>query len=92
MKYIKKYACYRQNLLKLTRLEVVRNYMSGEMIRMFDGPFAIAESFRAVWEFGLDYNYFINLTNTIRTITPDEILRLANTYYNIDDLYEITAG
>ncbi len=73
-------------------LEVVRNYMSGEMIRMFDGPFAIAESFRAVWEFGLDYNYFIRLMNTIRTITPDEILRLANMYYNINDLYEITAG
>lgn len=73
-------------------IEVVRSYMSGEMVRMFDGPFAIAESFRAVWEFGLDYNYFIRLMNTIRTITPDEILRLANTYYNIDDLYEITAG
>jgi predicted Zn-dependent peptidase len=73
-------------------LEVVRNYMAGDMIRMFDGPFAIAESFKAVWEFGLDYNYFIRLMNIIRTITPDEILRLANTYYNIDDLYEITAG
>jgi len=73
-------------------LEVVRNYMSGEMIRMFDGPFATAESFKAVWEFGLDFNYFIRLMNTIRTITPDEIIRLANTYYNIDDLYEITSG
>jgi zinc protease len=73
-------------------LEVIRNYMSGDMIRMFDGPFAIAESFKAVWEFGLDFNYFIRLMKTIRTITSDEILRLANTYYNIDDLYEITAG
>ncbi|MBP1667245.1 MAG: peptidase, partial [Bacteroidetes bacterium] len=73
-------------------LEVVRNYMSGEMIRMFDGPFATAESFKAVWEFGLDFNYFIRLMNTIRTITPDEIIRLAITYYNIDDLYEITSG
>ncbi len=27
-------------------LEVVRNYMSGEMVRMFDGPFALAESFQ----------------------------------------------
>ena len=73
-------------------LEVVRNYMSGEMIRMFDGPFATAESFKAVWEFGLDFNYFIRLMNTIRTITADEIIRLAITYYNIDDLYEITSG
>jgi predicted Zn-dependent peptidase len=79
-------------LVENDEIDVVRNYMSGDMVRMFDGPFAIAESFKAVWEFGLDYNYFIRLMNTIRTITPDEIIRLANTYYNIDDLYEITAG
>jgi predicted Zn-dependent peptidase len=73
-------------------LEVVRNYMSGEMVRMFDGPFAIAESFKAVWEFGLDLKYFVGMMDTIRTITPEEILRLANTYYRLDDLYEITVG
>lgn len=73
-------------------LEVVRNYMAGEMVRMFDGPFAIAESFKAVWEFGLDFNYFKGLMDSVRTITPDEITRLAKMYYNIDDLYHITAG
>jgi zinc protease len=78
--------------VSVDELEVVRSYMSGEMVRMFDGPFAMAESFKAVWEFGLDSNYFIRLMDTIRTITPDEILRLAQTYYSIDDLYEITAG
>lgn len=73
-------------------LEVVRSYMAGEMVRLFDGPFAIAESFKSVWEFGLDYNYFIRMTDTIKSITPEEILVLARTYYNVDDLYEITAG
>jgi zinc protease len=73
-------------------LEVVREYMSGMMLRMFDGPFAIAESFKAVWEFGLDLNYFVGMMDTIRTITPDEIIKLANTYYKPDDLYEITVG
>jgi len=73
-------------------LEVVRNYMSGEMVRMFDGPFALAESFKAVWEFGLDFDYFKRLMSTVRTITPQELLRLADTYYKIEDLYEITAG
>jgi len=66
--------------------------MSGEMIRMFDGPFALAESFKSVWEFGLGNYYFLNFMDTIRTITSDEIIRLAQLYYNIDDLYEITAG
>lgn len=73
-------------------LELVRNYMSGEMVRMFDGPFAMAESFRAVWEFNLDTDYYDKLAHTVRTITPGELLHLANKYYNIDELYEIVAG
>jgi zinc protease len=73
-------------------MEVVRNYMSGEMLRMFDGPFALAESFRSVWEFGLDNGYFHRLAEKIKTIKSDEIIELAKTYYNIDELYEITVG
>jgi len=73
-------------------LEIVRNYMAGEMVRMFDGPFAIAESFKAVWEFGLDFNYFTGMMKTIRTITPDEVMELAKKYCNSEDFYQITAG
>jgi predicted Zn-dependent peptidase len=73
-------------------LNIVRNYMSGEMLRMFDGPFALAESFKSAWEFGLDNTYYYRLAEKIKTIEPDEIIELARTYYNIDDLYEITAG
>ena len=58
LKFIKKYAGLQTEPVSNDELEVVRNYMSGEMVRMFDGPFAIAESFRAVWEFGLDLQLF----------------------------------
>jgi zinc protease len=73
-------------------LNIVRNFMLGEMVRMFDGPFAIAESFRSAWEFGLDNSYYYRLAGKIKSIEPDEITSLAKTYYNIDDLYQITAG
>ena len=73
-------------------MEVVRNYMTGEMVRMFDGPFALAESYKSIWEFGLDDNYYAGFAEMIKTITPDELMRLAEKYYNIEDLYEITAG
>jgi zinc protease len=73
-------------------LDVVKSYMAGEMVRMFDGPFALAESFRAAWDYGLGNDYYYQLAEKIRTISPDEIISLANTYYNIDDLFEITAG
>jgi zinc protease len=78
--------------VKKEEMEVVRNYMSGEMLRMFDGPFALAESFRSAWEFNLDNSYYYRLAEKIKTIDPDEIIELAGTYYNIDDLYEITVG
>ncbi len=73
-------------------LRVVKNYMLGELVRMFDGPFATAESFKSVWEFGLDYKYFYRFSEKIKTIEPDEIISLASTYYKVEDLYEITAG
>jgi len=73
-------------------IKVVRNYMSGEIVRMFDGPFALAESFKSVWEFGLDNNYYNSLVKKIKTIEADEITALAKTYYNLNDLYEVTVG
>ena len=84
------------NLQKLPvekdELDIVKNFMLGEMVRMFDGPFALAESFRSAWEFGLDNSYYYRLADKIKTIQPDEIIHLARTYYNTDDLYEIVAG
>lgn len=80
------------NPLSEEELTVVRNYISGEMVRMFDGPFAIAESFRSAWEFGLDIDYFHKLSEKILKIKPDEIIELARTYYNIDELYQVTVG
>jgi len=78
--------------LEKEELAVIRNFMSGEMLRMFDGPFALAESFKSAWEFGLDNSYYYKLVEKIRTIEPDEIIELAKTYYNIDELYQVTVG
>ena len=73
-------------------LDVVKNYMAGEMVRMFDGPFSSAESFRAVMEFGLDNSYYFNLAEKILNIDPAEIMQLAKKYYDINDLFEVVAG
>jgi zinc protease len=78
--------------IPMGELSVVRNYMLGELVRMFDGPFAAAESFRSAWEFGFDNSYYTRFAARIRSIEPDEIKALATKYYNIDDLYEVTAG
>jgi predicted Zn-dependent peptidase len=73
-------------------LRVVRSYMLGQMIRMFDGPFALADSFRAVWQFGLDNSYYYRFAEKIKSISPDEIIELTRTYYKTEELNEIIAG
>jgi zinc protease len=81
-----------QSDVERDELDVVRNYMSGELVRMFDGPFSLAETFRSAWEFGLDYGYYSRLSEKILKIQPDEIKELARTYYNIEELYKVTVG
>jgi len=73
-------------------LVIVKNYMSGELVRMFDGPFASADTFRSVWEFDLDFNYYMNMAEKINSITTDEIIHIARTYFKKEDLVEIVAG
>ena len=82
-----------QNLpVEVKELNVIRNFMLGEMVRMFDGPFARAESFKALHLFGLDTGYYYRFAEKIKSINSDEIIELARTYYKTEDLYEIIAG
>lgn len=73
-------------------LERVKNYMLGEMVRMFDGPFAQAESFSSILEYDLNYTYFYNFIEQIKAITADEILALTQKYLNPDDFTQVVAG
>ena len=73
-------------------LATAKNYLLGELVRMFDGPFASADSFKAAWEFGLDNNYYLGFFEKVKSISPDEIMNLTTKYYKIADLYIITAG
>ncbi len=73
-------------------LNLVRNYLLGSMLRNFDGPFYIADSFKSVLEYGLDNGYFQKYIDTVRSITPDEIRNLAQQYFDKKDLFELVVG
>ena len=74
-------------------LDLVRNYLLGELLRSFDGAFAIADSITSLLEYNdLDYDFFDKTIQTIKTITPTELMNLANSYLRNDDLVECVAG
>jgi len=75
-----------------TELNLVRNYMMGEMLRVFDGAFSITDALRHVIDYDLDFSYFDQLIETIKTITPNRIQHLANQYLQSDSFVEVVAG
>lgn len=82
----------REELVDSDELETVRNYVLGQFLRSVDGPYSLADKFKAIWEYGLDYNYFENYFEAVKTITPEEVKALANTYLQEKDLIELVVG
>jgi zinc protease len=73
-------------------LGLVKNYMAGVFLRNSDGPFALSDRFRGVYDFGLGYEYYDRYLNTIKNITSEELQRLANKYLQQEDLLELVVG
>lgn len=73
-------------------LDRVKNYMLGEIVRMFDGPFAQAESLISILDYDLGYDYYYNFIDQINRITSDEILQLAQKHFKEEDFYQVVVG
>lgn len=73
-------------------MSLVRNYLLGAFLRSVDGPFALADKFKSIMEYGLGYDYFEQFLHTVRTITPDELQGLAQKYLDPNDMTELVVG
>jgi predicted Zn-dependent peptidase len=73
-------------------LQTVKSYLLGEFLRDFDGPFALAASFKAINDFGLDYSFYDHYLAVLRSLTSEELLRLARQYLDPEACYTVVAG
>lgn len=73
-------------------LSLVRSYLSGEMLRAVDGPFAQADLYRELIESGLDITHFEGLIDTIQHITPQQLQDMAIRYLNPENLFTLVVG
>ena len=88
----KELARLRNELIPAEELSRVRRYLLGEFIRDFDGPFAQAQAFRAVNDFGLDHSFYHRYYETVNSIDAIQLQALAQRYLQEDDFYTIIAG
>ncbi|MCB0706085.1 MAG: insulinase family protein [Saprospiraceae bacterium] len=73
-------------------MEMVRNYLMGNLLTMLDGPFNVADVVRTIETDGLPADFFHTLTQTVSKITPAELKDLAQKYLKESDLWEVVVG
>jgi len=78
--------------VKESELSLVRSYLSGEMLRAVDGPFAQADLYRELIEDELDISHFEELMDTIKHITAHQLQDLAIKYLNPENLFTLVVG
>lgn len=73
-------------------LSLVKSYFNGELLRELDGVFSQSDALKHKLNYGLDNTFYLQTIDKIRSCTPKDIMRLAQKYLNVDDMYIVTAG
>ena len=82
----------REELVPEDELQLVKNYLLGMFLRSVDGPFAMAERFKGIMEYNLNYDYFDRYIATIKEISASQLRSLANSYFDKDSMIELVVG
>ncbi len=72
--------------------EVIRNYMIGSLLSNFSSPFDLMTRFKHVHYAGLDYNFYEEQLDFIRSFGSEEIMRVGNRYFDRGNILEVIVG
>ncbi|MES2620378.1 MAG: pitrilysin family protein [Bacteroidota bacterium] len=82
----------RNELIGEEELNVVKNYISGKILRSIDGPMKFSETLKGLLIYNQDLSYIQEFLKTVREVNAEELLQLANTYLDYDKMYKVTVG
>jgi predicted Zn-dependent peptidase len=73
-------------------LDTVKNYLIGSFVGSLNTPFEIADRQKNVILDKLPEDFYENYIGRIRSVSPEDVLEIANKYYAIDSLSEVVVG
>ncbi len=82
----------RHEIIPEQELALVKNIMAGEMMRILDGPFGIADVTTENILCGFDNSHIADNLNRIRSTTAEELRSLAQKYLDPKDMVTVVAG
>ena len=80
------------DLVPLSELSQVKNYLIGECIRNLDGAFDKSDKYSFLMKLNYQKDYYKNFIDTIKSITPNQIMDLSQKYLDVNYLSKIKVG
>jgi predicted Zn-dependent peptidase len=82
----------RNELVDKDELELVKNYLLGQLLKSADGPYSMTDLYMGLEPYGMDMEFYNDSIRVIREITPEKVQYLAVKYLNWDEMTVVTAG
>ncbi len=73
-------------------MEIVRNYLFGNVLQSIDGTVQYMQSYIGWHDFGCREERFYNYFNTIKNITAEDVMLMANKYLRKEDFSVLSVG
>lgn len=79
----------KQEIIPQEELDLVKNYLKGDLLRDIDGSFKLAEAQYRIMKFGLPADYYARFIARIDQISAEDLKAIANKYLNFDQCHVI---
>lgn len=82
----------REEKIPTPELDLVKNYLLGQILKSTDGVFARMARFKSLHHFSQGIDDFNNLTHQIRNVQADKLQDLANQWFKEEEMLTVIAG
>lgn len=82
----------RTELVPLAELNMVRNIITGEILRILDAPFGISDVTIENIQNKEDNSYVTKMLNEVFVVTPEQIMEIAKKYFTPEEFIVVVVG
>jgi predicted Zn-dependent peptidase len=82
----------RSELADSEEIEILRNYLVGQLFSKFSSPFDLIEQFKGVYYSGLDFSFYENRFNYLKKFTAADLLNIGEQYFSSEDRVKVRVG
>jgi predicted Zn-dependent peptidase len=73
-------------------LEVLRNYLIGQLFTKFSSPFDLSDQFKSVHFSGLNFSFYESRLDFLKKFTAEDLLSIGKRYYSATPLVQVSVG